>query len=535
MMLILIVTLGGIGYVILNQMVAVVNELPAYRETIHARIEALHNPGNGALGRAAQSVTELNRELTIVPGPAAPPAGPGRAARIPPPANPVTVRMVEAPANALDYVRGLIAPFIGPVATVGIILIFAVFLLVEEVDLRNRLIRLAGLDRLNKMTEVLDDATRRVSRYLLLQFLVNAGFGIICGFGMYLIGVPYAALWGAVAGLLRVVPYLGTVVAGLLPLLLSLAVFDGWVRPLVVLLFFLVLELLTGNFLEPLLYGAHTGISSLALLLTTIFWTTLWGPAGLILSTPLTVCVVVLGRHVAPLSFLHTLLGDQPVLEHDAQLYQRLLALDDFEARALVAKFRATHSLVELYDGMIIPALTRAEHDRHKAALEPEREEFLFLNVRDMLAEFGDTGTLPDPAPGPGSGRILCFPANDEADEIAAAMLAQLLEQAGRAVMSFPLGSSTEGMLSVVEPTGSDVFCISSIPPLAFAHARSLGAKLRAKYPRTRILVGIWGYSGDPDHALRRFGPSCADQMVTSLAAALDYLDVPRPDSEVAV
>lgn len=165
----------------------------------------------------------------------------------------------------------------------------------------------------------------------MLQFLVNTGFGVLCGVGLYLIGVPYAALWGAVAALLRIVPYFGSVAAGLLPLILSLAVFDRWMPPLLVFLLFTTLELVTGNLVEPWLYGAHTGISSLALLLTAVFWATLWGPAGLILSTPLTVCVVVVGRYVPHLSFLHILLGDEPVLEPAAHYYQRLLAMDEQE------------------------------------------------------------------------------------------------------------------------------------------------------------------------------------------------------------
>ena len=206
------------------------------------------------------------------------------------------------------------------------------------------------------------------------------------------------------------------------------------------------LELITANFLEPWLYGAHTGISSLALLVTAVFWAVLWGPAGLILSTPLTVCVVVLGRHIQQLSFLHILLGDQPVLAAEAHLYQRLLAMEEQEARTVAEDYLKENSLLQLYDAVILPALAMAEQDRHKGALDPEREEFLFLSVREMLTEFSekaknasdehDAGPLESVA----SGRILCVPAHDEADEIAAAMLAQLLEQAGRASISFPLG-----------------------------------------------------------------------------------------------
>ena len=218
------------------------------------------------------------------------------------------------------YVRDLAEPFLAPLGKFGIVLIFSVFLLIKQNDLRNRLFRLAGLDQLNVMTQALDDATRRVSRYLLMQLLVNACFGVLCGIGLYLIGIPYAALWGSVAGMLRIVPYVGAVVSALLPFMLSLAVFDSWTPPLLVFLLFATLELVTGNFVEPWLYGIHTGISALALLLTAVFWTALWGPAGLILSTPLTVCVVVLGRYVPQFSFLHVLLGDEAVLAAGSEL-----------------------------------------------------------------------------------------------------------------------------------------------------------------------------------------------------------------------
>ena len=194
--------------------------------------------------------------------------------------------------------------------------------------------RLVGLDQLNVMTQALDDATQRVSRYLLMQLLVNVCFGILCGIGLHLIGIRMRLCGERVAGILRIVPYVGAVVSGLLPFTLSLAVFDNWTHPLLVLLLFAALELVTSNLVEPWLYGIHTGISALALLLTAVFWTVLWGPAGLILSTPLTVCVVVLGRYVPEFSFLHVLLGDEAVLAAEARFYQRLLAMDDQEAQS---------------------------------------------------------------------------------------------------------------------------------------------------------------------------------------------------------
>ena len=260
------------------------------------------------------------------------------------------------------------------------------------------------------------------------------------------------------------------------------------------------------------------------MLLTTVFWAALWGPVGLILSTPLTVCVVVLGRHVPQLSFLHILLGDQPALAPEAHLYQRLLAMDEQEARAVIETYRAENSLLQLYDSVILPALTMAEQDRHKGALDPEREEFLFLSLREVLAEYSESAqnaSIESAAQRPAlaaTGRMLCFPAHDEADEIAAAMLAQLLEHAGQATVSFPVGTSSGNMLDLVAPTADDVFCISAIPPFAFSHARTLNRQLRAKYPKTKILVGVWGFSGEMDRALQRFQPTRPDKFVSSLA-----------------
>ena len=536
-MLLAIATAGGIGYVIFNQVVQVVTELPSYRQNIDNKIKILRTPDKGVLGRAAQSVKELGNELATAQELPIPSSGPARDGRIGIRANPIRVQVTPAPANSLVQLRDLTQPFLAPLSMFGIVLVFTIFLLVEQADLRNRLLRLAGVHRLNLMTQAFDDATRRVSRYLVLQFLVNAGFGLLCGVGLYLIGVPYAALWGAVAALFRLVPYIGSVAASSLPFLLSLAVFDRWMPPLLVFLLFATLELVVANLLEPRLYGAHTGISSLALLLTTVFWAALWGPAGLILSTPLTVCVVVLGRHLPHLSFLHILLGDQPVLAPAEHLYQRLLAMDEQEARAVVDKYRTENSLMALYDSVILPALNMAEQDRHKGALDPEREEFLFLSVREMLSEFSEEAQNSrdqhpeEQPPSCITGRILCFPAHDKADEVAAAMLAQLLEQAGCAAISFPLDSPMQNVLGPIQPTANDVFCISAIPPFALSHARAINSQLRSEFPHTRMLIGLWGFSGETERALRHFRPSLPDKFAVSFAEAMDYVGVPATTS----
>jgi predicted PurR-regulated permease PerM len=298
---------GGIGWIIANQLIDVANQLPLYRQNIHAKIEAFHLPVTGQLGQAAESVKEIVRELSSE-GPASPASPPqGRTRKQPnaPPAveSPLPVRMVQPPTSGWTELRDLAPPVLAPLGRAGIVVIFTVFMLFKREDLRDRLLRLVGLGQLNLMTQALDDAAGRVSRYILMQFLVNAGFGTLFGLGLYLIGVPNPALWGVVAGILRIVPYVGTLVAATLPIALSLAVFDGWIRPLLVFLLVAGIELILANFVEPWLYGAHVGISSLALLVTSVFWAVLWGPAGLILATPLTVCVVVLGRYVPQLSF----------------------------------------------------------------------------------------------------------------------------------------------------------------------------------------------------------------------------------------
>jgi hypothetical protein len=390
------------------------------------------------------------------------------------------------------------------------------------------------------MTLALDDATHRVSRYLLMQLLVNTCFGVLCAVGLYTIGIPYAALWGSVAGILRMAPYVGAVVSALLPFTLSLAVFDDWTHPLLVLVLFATLELVTSNFVEPWFFGIHTGISALAMLLTAVFWTVLWGPAGLILSTPLTVCVVVLGRYVPQFSFLHILLGDEAVLVAEARFYQRLLAMDDHEARAVADLYLKENSLEQLYDGVIIPALTMAEQDRHKGALDPTREEFLFLSVREMLVEFSEKAVKSDAKTAeaaPMTGRVFCLPASDEADEITAAMLAQLLEQAGYAAISFTLDPALLHTVELMDPAENDIFCISALPPFAFARARTLGRRLQQRFPRTKMMIGVWGFAGETEHALDRFQPSRPAKFATSLADAVRFVvhgdPAVEPDAEI--
>jgi predicted PurR-regulated permease PerM len=529
-----------VGWIIAIQLVDVAKELPKYRQNIDAKMQALRIPTKGPLGLAANSLKEIARELSNPeasspdPVPAAQNRKPGPAP--PSPGVPLPVQIVQQPEDGLDYLRELAEPVLRPLGLTGLILIFTVFMLVKRFDLRQRFFRLVGLGQINIMTQALDDAAQRVSRYLLMQVLVNAGFGTLFGLGLYWIGVPNPALWGVVAGLMRIVPYVGTLVAASLPIALSLAAFGSWLPPLLVFLLFACLEVIIANFVEPWLYGANTGISSLALLVAAVFWTVLWGPAGLILSTPLTVCVVVLGRFVPQLSFLHILLGDEVVLGAEAQIYQRLLSMDQPEARAIVDRLLKEKPLVDLYDSVLIPVLSLAEQDRHKGAIDTTREEFLFLSFNELITELSEYQPAHDSSQAGGvaaesgpperlGARILCLPANDKADEVTADMLAQLLEQAGHVALSLPLAlASPAELLALIEKRQCDLICISALPPYAFPPARTMCKLIRERFPKLKLVVGVWGFSGDTEKAKTRFERTQPDRLLTSLAQAVEQI-----------
>src|SRR5215467_1114031 len=547
---------GAMGWVVAGQLLQVASDLPQYRENIRNKIEALHLPPGSALGRAAESVKEIDMDFSA-------PAGDGQTNPrtsskpvVPQAQSAIPVQVVTPPATGLRYLSQLLKPLLLPLSTAGMVLIFTVFILIKQEDLRDRFLRLAGVGQLHAMTLALDDATQRVSRYLVLQLLVNACYGLCFGIGVFLIGIPNAPLWGVIAGLFRIVPYVGALSATAFPLILALAFFQGWGPPVLLILLFGVLELIASNVVEPWLYGAHTGISSLALLVTTVFWTMLWGWAGLVLAVPLTVCLIVLGRYVPRMSFLYILLGDETALSIEAQFYQRLLALDQEDARSIAINYLKSNSLLSLYDRVLIPALALAEQDRHRGALDDRRESFMFLSTTEIISELAlqqpeevvsrarrlmarwkpNRPSVPpaashdDPVPHPS--RIFCLAANDRADEITSLMLAQLLERAGHGVISLPVESSLEDVLKQLPPEPQDVICISALPPFAFAQAASLSQRVRLHLPEIKILAGVWGFAGDASKAQQRFGGARPDAIVSTLAQAVDQISGWRNQAE---
>jgi methylmalonyl-CoA mutase cobalamin-binding subunit len=359
-----------------------------------------------------------------------------------------------------------------------------------------------------------------------MQTLINTIQGTLVAAGLWLIGVPDAVLWGALTIVLRFIPYLGPVLAAAGPIAVSIAYFPGWVQPLLVAGWITLLELISNNALEPRLYGASIGVSSFALIAATVFWTWLWGTPGLFLATPLTVCLVVMGKYIPQLDFLAVLLGDQPVLEPHERFYQRLLANDPDEAQELVDEVLADRPLVELADAIVLPALRLAKHDQERGAIDAARRSAIIEQVSELLDELPADAMEPTPgaagAP-PRRLRLLCLPAVDRADEVAAALLARVLSPRGIDVEVLPAATLKAEMLEHAVQSRPDAICISAAPPSAVVHARYLCKKLRVA-SEAPVIVGLWDAQGDLSKANARLGAVGASRVVTTAGDLADDL-----------
>ena len=529
---------AGIGWIVASQLVRIAEQLPDYRVNLHAKLETLHTPNLGPVGKAIRGVREVGQEFTApqVPG-QLPPAQNSTAERkggaaaanaiapsAPSVATPLPVTVIEPNRGISDLLNAL-GPVVQPLGETVFVLVLTVYMLIKREDLHNRLLLLAGMGRLNLVTKALDDAGKRITSFLTMNFLVNAGYGVCFGFGLFAIGIPNATLWGVIASVLRFVPYIGTSIGVLLPFVFALGVYQSWGPALVVIALFAVLEFSVSNILEPWLYGSHTGISTLALLIMAVFWTLLWGWPGLVLSTPLTVCLIVMGLHMPQLSFLHILLGDQAQLAPEAKFYERLLAMDQAEAHVIAEGFLSNHSMSELYDVVLLPALSLAERDRHQGALDEVRATFVFQCANELLAELADSAVLAPDSPNSPMVRksfpVICVSTQDQGDEIAATMLAQLLEQAGNHTLQLPSSALSDEILARLAEENETVICVSSLPPFAFAETRALCQRMRQRLPRNRMLVGLWDPALDAERIRERLSTCRPDRVVTNLAHAV--------------
>lgn len=546
--------LGVTGWVVTRQIVHVAELLPDYRENIQTKLDSLHTPVGGSVGKAMIALDEMTRQLssrnstTIAPPSPESTESAAHRRRMRPvtpeitvpekaatPQQPMPVQVVPAPVSVGKYLQEIFAPILRPLAACGIVMIFTIYMLMNREDLRNRLLLLAGMGRLSLMTQALRDAAERISTYLIWQFITNVLFGLLFGIGLSLIGVPDATLWGALAAILRYIPYVGTAVAGLLPVIFSVAIFPHWRQVFEIIALYSALEIATANFFEPWLYGSRTGISALALLASAIFWSLLWGWAGLVLATPLTVCLIVLGRHIPQLRFLHVLLGEDAELAPEAKFYERLLAMDQNEAHSIADRFLARRPLIDFYDAVLLPALGLVEQDRHRGAFDETRGNYLLLSATELIAElseFRSEVNCPDGEPAMSESEqeqrrapIICIPAGDQADEMTAMVLAQLLEQRCHNTLLLPTESVTPEILERLGQDPRTILCISALPPFVFTQARTLCQRIREQLPRNRILIGMWQSAQSPDQMRERFGSAHPDRVVTTLAAAIDQVD----------
>jgi|HubBroStandDraft_4_1064222.scaffolds.fasta_scaffold00033_11 predicted PurR-regulated permease PerM len=541
--------LGGLGYLVFNQAIGLATQIPNYKTTISRKIESFRGVKDNGIGKAEATVKELGKELSSTIETPSPDEGadqnprskrsllPGGSI-----AHPVPVEVVQQN-SPIASVRALLGPFLGPMATLGIVMVFTAFILLRRDDLRNRLFTLAGLSRFHVTTQAFDEATKRVGRYLFLQFVMNLGYGALFGTALYFIRVPNAFLWGVLAGLLRFVPYLGTLAGAAMPILLSLAVFDGWLKPLLAFGSFVVIEILTSYVIEPLLYAAQTGVSSLAILVAAIFWAALWGPVGLLLSTPLTVCIVVIGRYIPQWEFLSVLLGDQRVLGTEVRLYQRLRRVDAEGARQVVEAFLKEGSIEKLYEAVITPVLIFIEKDRAEVGLGDAREQFVFQTLKEIIEELTlkpvtDTDSqeieeattedsrlaAPHAKKTNGNGcAITCIPARDEGDEIMGMMLGHLSNRAGyNAQVIVP--ASVEDMMEEASEQHCEVIYVSALPPYSVYNTRRLYKKLRVRFPKSRIGISLWGFAGNLEVMRTRLGIVEADMIVSSLSEAINQV-----------
>jgi predicted PurR-regulated permease PerM len=534
-----IAAMGFVGWTVADQLVDVTSQLPSYKANIENKIASIRSPKGHNLDKATDAVVELSNELSAAPASDQAAGNPG-APKPPSPTHPLSVEVVSPPTNFLAYAGSVL----GPLGTAGIANVFTLFLLMRREDLRNRFIRLAGGGRLNLMTHALDEASHRVSRYLFLQFVVNACYGVVVAAALYFIGVPNALLWGVGAGIFRFLPYIGPPMGAILPILLSLAVFDGWTRALITIGLFVGIELVVSNLVEPSLYGAQTGISALAILFAAVFWTLLWGPIGLVLSTPLTVCLVVMARHVPHLSFLYVILGDQPVMPPEARFYQRLLASDQTEAKQILKTYLEDKPLEDLYDLVLIPALSLAERDRHRNELDETMGKFICQSIKTFVEEITDrsneqiildaidkgetdpTDASPSPLEESVAIRatcVVCMPVRDEADEIIGTMLAHLLERAGYRAHFLDIGTTVD-MLARVAEEKPDIVCLSALPPFAVDHARRLYQKLHVQSPDLKIVIGLWNCSGDPKKSANLISGIADGNVSTTLGHAMQQI-----------
>jgi predicted PurR-regulated permease PerM len=535
--LLAVAILGGLGTIVAQQFADLTKELPNYETTITRKIASIKQlaGAGGSLERAAASLRNIGGQITEPgPGGAKPAEGsPGpQSALSQKKTQPVPVEVLpQSDPFSLERLQTVAGTILEPLATAGIVLVFVIFILFQREDLRDRFIRLAGSGDLQRTTAAMNDAARRLSRYFLFQTLMNATFGAFIGIGLWFIGVPSPFLCGALAALMRFVPYVGAFIAAAVPILLAAAVAPGWTTMLEVAALFAITEPIVGQLIEPLLYGHSTGISPIAVVVSATFWTWLWGPVGLLLATPLTVCLVVLGRHVERLEFLDVLLGDAPALTPVESFYQRILAADSSEVAEQAEEFIKERPLADYYDEIALEALLMAQADVKRGALEEQRQ----ARIRETIGELVEDLQEDEPAPAEGEGEaaarrepqvelsVICIGGRTPLDEAAAALFAHLLQsEAGMSPRVEPATALTPAGLLRLDAAQADVICLSYLDSeVGQAQVRYAVRRVRRRFSRALILTCFWTADERPDRAQQLCEAARADKCAFRFGQAM--------------
>ena len=506
--------LGGLGWLLASQATTLAADLPQYKHNLTGKIREVRRVGKSdSLEKAQSAVKEVIGELQ---------KDGSVAAKKPP--QPVVVE--KPPPGGLDSLRATLAPIADVLATVGFVVVLVIFMLIERQRLLERIIRLGGTARVTLTTKILSDAADRIGRYLQAQSLINTGFGVTIATGLFLIGVPYALLFGVLGAVLRFVPYVGVWVAAGSAALVSLAVSDGWREPLMVLTLFTLVELLIYLVVEPLLYSHSAGVSPLALLITLAFWTWLWGPIGLILGTPLTVCLVALGRHLPEMQFIVVLFGDEPVVSTDVAVYQRLLKGDEDGARAVLAQYVKEHPTADVYEEALLPVLARVRRDASRGALTAQESAFITGAIRRVVdeSEGGGGPAAQDEAAAAPVLEALACPARDEVDAAALRMLAARVATEGVRLDVADAGVLAAEVLERVEAMRPGVVVVASVAANGLGHARYVLKRLRARFADLPLVATCWSAPDEADEARAALVDAGATDVATTLGEARDRI-----------
>jgi predicted PurR-regulated permease PerM len=519
------VVLGALLWILTAELTQLGQNFPRYEATLHRKVQGLRDAIRGTVLERFVHTGGEEAGTRPAPGPGPKPGAPGEGVSgglYSPEAGKVQ-RVVER-RDLYWQLTAALDPAVHLLGSAGLVVLLVVLMLIHREELRNRLIRLAGYGRLTVTTRALDEAGARISYYLLMKSLVNGCFGIAIGVGLLLIGLPFSFLWGFLVAVLRFIPSLGTWLAMLAPLALALVAFEEWWPLLYVLCLFTALELFTTNVVEPWTYGRHIGVSSVALVVALAFWTWLWGPVGLVLSTPLTVCLAVLGKYFPQLEFINVLMSDRPALEANVRYYQRLLARDQDEAADVVEHYLTSHPVADVYDELLLPALTAARESRGRDELSEDDQRFVLGATRDLLEE------LPAP-PGPAAGEggpapalVLGYTLREESAALALEMLGQLLRERRCRVELVPPEVLLSELETRIDEAGPAALCVTSLAPGGLALARSLLKRLRGRFPGLKIVVARLGPSEDADRDRKVLTAAGADLVATTLREARDQL-----------